>query len=87
MEHPQTGEAIKLSQLGLIVMYPDTVKFESGKAVLDFPPKWLEIPVDEPGFMTFIGEVNALLSGPLPARSLTCKWCQYQQAEEDLTGF
>ncbi|HKZ35114.1 MAG TPA: PD-(D/E)XK nuclease family protein [Patescibacteria group bacterium] len=87
LENPQTGEPLMVNQMGLIVMYPDTVKFENGRAILDFPPRFLEIPVDSDGFMNFIGEVNKLLTGPLPSKSLSCPWCQYQQIEEDLTEF
>lgn len=82
LENPKLGDPVKTTKLALLVFYPDTVSFENNSAKLDFPPKWLEVPIDEPGFFAFIKNIDKLLSGPLPAESKTCKWCQYRHVGE-----
>ena len=82
LEHPIRGKAVPVTQMGLIIMYPDKVKFIMGEAQLTFPPNWLEIPMDESGFIKFIQEVDELLAGPLPPETPTCKWCQYRHVNE-----
>lgn len=84
-EHPVSGSPKSISRMGLIVMYPDSAKFEDGKAYLDFPPKWLEIPVDTEAFNKFILDVSLLLEGPTPPESPSCKWCQYRHLGEKLS--
>ncbi len=79
LENPSFEKPVSISQLGLVIMYPDIVRFENGKAVVDFPPKWMEIPIDEKSFFSFAKEVDALLSGPTPPVSDSCKWCQYRK--------
>ena len=83
LENPANGESIKITRLGLLIFYPDTVTFENGLARLDFPPKWLEIECDEDGFLNFAKEVDKLLSGPLPAEDPNCKWCAYRHMGEE----
>jgi CRISPR/Cas system-associated exonuclease Cas4 (RecB family) len=85
LENPKTGKPIKTTKLGLLIFYPDTVSFENDIARLDFPPKWLEVPIDEEGFFTFMKDVDKLLAGPMPAESATCKWCQYRHVGETLS--
>lgn len=85
LENPANGNPIKITKLGLIIFYPDKVVFKNELAVLDFPPKWLEIPLDEEGFFAFAKEVEKLLSGPLPKESATCKWCQYRHAGDQFS--
>lgn len=85
LQNPKTGEPLKITRMGLLVFYPDTVTFEKGLARLDFPPKWLEVPIDEPGFLEFMRGINQLLSSPLPPESPTCKWCQYRHVGETLS--
>lgn len=82
LENPKEAEAYKITKIGLLIFYPDKVIFENGNAMLDFPPKWLEIPVDEAGFLSFAKTVNELLSGPEPKEGLACKWCIYRKAFE-----
>lgn len=84
LENPQTGEPVKITRLGLLLFYPDTVSFESGLAVLNFPPKWLEVPADEANFLSFMKDIDKLLSGSIPEESKTCKWCQYRHVGENL---
>ena len=78
LENPKEGEAYKITRIGLLIFYPDKVVFENGTALLDFPPKWLEVPADEEGFLAFAKEVDKLLKGPEPKPSETCKWCIYR---------
>lgn len=78
-ENPKSDEPIPISKMGLIVMYPDQTKFQDGRAILDFPPRWMEIPQDQELFKKFIAEVNELLEGPEPAESETCAWCKYRK--------
>lgn len=85
LENPAWGEKIKISKVGLLIFYPDTATFENNVARLDFPPKWLEIPSDDAGFVNFIKEIDGLLSGPLPAEDSNCKWCAYRHAGEKFT--
>lgn len=85
LENPKFGEPIKTTKLGLLIFYPDTVSFKDNIAKLDFPPRWLEVPIDMEGFQGFIKNIDTILSGPLPPESKTCKWCQYRHVGEILT--
>lgn len=84
LENPASGSLIKITKLGLLIFYPDDVSFEKGKALLHFPPKWLEVPIDEKGFLTFAEEIDNLLSGPTPKEGESCKWCQYRHLGDKL---
>jgi hypothetical protein len=79
MENPNYGKKINISQLALLIFYPNEVEFKDGKAIFSFPHRYLEVPLDEKGFFGFINKVNKLLLGPLPAPSENCKWCQYRK--------
>ena len=85
LENPKYGKAYKITKIGLLIFYPESVSFKDGEALLHFPPKWLEVPLDEKGFVTFIKEVNKLLDGETPSESKTCKWCQYRHVGETLS--
>ncbi len=52
--------------------------------MLSFPPKWLEVPIDDDNFHNFIKAVDILLSGPQPLVSETCKWCIYRKYFESI---
>lgn len=82
MENPKYDKPIKITQMGLIIMYPDQVKFESGRATLTFPPQWLEVPIDEHAFMNFMGEVNELITGLIPPENEDCQFCKYRHVNE-----
>lgn len=84
LENPANGEPIKLTRLGLLIFYPDTVSFEKGVARVNFPPKWLEVPIDDRGFLTFAKGVDKLLSGPMPEEGKECKWCKYRHLGDTL---
>lgn len=82
--HPARGEAKEITRLGLIIMYPDQVKFEDGNAFINFPPKWVEIDVNHEKFLDFINGVSALLEGPTPPENSDCQWCKYRHLGEAL---
>ncbi len=82
MENPKYEKPIRITQMGLIIMYPDQVKFESGHATLTFPPKWLEIPQDEQAFMSFMKEVDTLIAGPIQPEGEDCQFCKYRHVNE-----
>ena len=84
LEHPASGKPKPVTQMGLVVMYPDKAKFERGQAMLNFPPKWLSIPEDMPAFLKFMREINDLLTGPTPKESPACLWCKYRHVGEQL---
>lgn len=85
LEHPKAGSPVNISKIGLLIFYPDSVSFEDEVTKLIFPPKWMEIPIDEKGFFEFMKTVDQLLAGPLPDESETCKWCQYRHVGETIS--
>ena len=85
LENPKFGKPVQITRLGLLVFYPNEVKFENGTAYVAFPPEWLEVPLDQPGFVAFAREVDSLLTGVVPPEGNTCKWCQYRHLGETLT--
>jgi len=84
LENPAKGESIKITSLGLLIFYPDSVEFKSGTAYFDFAPKWLDVPINDKGFISFMKELDKLLSGPVPAESTECKWCQYRHRGDEI---
>jgi len=84
LEHPADDEPLKISKLALLIFYPEKANFDERGAVMDFPAKWLEIPIDDEGFTSFIKEIDRLLAGPAPAESDTCKLCHYRHQGEDI---
>ena len=64
LENPKEGQPIKISKLGLLIFYPDTVKFHDGVCEVSFPPKWLEIPVDEISFLNSSHRFSGLSAVP-----------------------
>lgn len=45
----------------------------------------MEIPIDNIGFLTFVKNIDKLLSGPMPEEGKDCKWCEYRHVGETLT--
>ena len=84
LENPADDVAIRITKIGLLVFYPDTVTFEDGEAIFHFPPKWLEVPIDDVGFLKFAKEVDDLLSDPVPKEGENCKWCEYRHLGDKL---
>ncbi len=81
-ENPSRGIPKEITKLGLVIMYPDKTKFENGKAVIDFPPQWLEVDIKKDSFLEFIGEINDLLEGEVPPENPNCSWCKYRHLGE-----
>lgn len=79
MENPKYDKPIKISRMGLLIFYPDTVAFENNTIDVNFPPKWMEIPMDDEKFISFIKEVDNLLSGPIPEKNPNCGFCKYNK--------
>lgn len=84
-EFPVRGESKNITKLGLVVMYPDQAKFENDRAIIDFPPQWLEIEIKRDTFIKFISEVNSLLEGLTPPENPNCQWCKYRHLGEQLS--
>lgn len=85
LENAEGQENIKVSKLALLIFYPESVKFGDVGAIMDFPAKWLEIPIDDKAFVLFMGEIDRLLAGPAPAESETCGLCKYRHLGEEIT--
>jgi CRISPR/Cas system-associated exonuclease Cas4 (RecB family) len=85
LENPVAGSPKQVSQMGLLIFYPDKVRFRKGGAEFVFPPTWLEVPIDQRVFFEFVKEVDRLLLGKAPKESPTCKWCQYRHVGEKLS--
>ena len=83
--HPLYGETKDISKLGLIIMYHDQVVFHDGHAHINFPPKWLEIPMENDKFIDFINKVSGLIEGPTPPENSNCQWCKYRHLGEQLS--
>lgn len=85
LENPAEGEAIKITRVDLLVFYPDTVEYRDNNAFLSFPPRWMEVPIDDTGFLSFAGGIDELLEGPMPAEGEMCQWCKYRHVGETLS--
>jgi len=66
-------------------MYPDQVVFHDGHAHINFPPKWLEIPMENDKFIDFINKVSGLIEGQTPPENSNCQWCKYRHLGEQLS--
>ena len=87
LENPASGDPVKITRLGLLVFYPDQVNFEKANANLIFPPSWLEVPIDDDGFLHFAKKIDTLISGPTPEESESCQWCKYRHLGDELTHY
>ena len=85
LENPQKGEKYKISKLALLIFYPEKAVYNDKGVVIDFPAKWLEIPIDEKGFLDFMKEVDSLLTGSAPKESDSCGLCKYRSKGEEIT--
>ncbi len=85
LENPASGEAIKVSQIALLIFYPDSVEFKKDSVKFEFPPIWMDVPVDDKGFLKFAREIESLLSGPPPAEGENCGWCGYRHKGEEIS--
>jgi CRISPR/Cas system-associated exonuclease Cas4 (RecB family) len=84
LENPAHGNPVKLSKLGLLIFYPEKAIFKGGEALVTFPPKWLEVPVEDKEFLKFAKEIDLLLEGSLPPEGKDCKWCKYRHVGDEI---
>lgn len=82
--NPAKGTPVKITKMGLLVLYPDSSVFEDEIVKITFPPKWLEITADNEGFLSFTKGIDKLLSGPAPEEGKKCKWCAYRHMGEEI---
>jgi len=82
LENPTKSEPIKISRTALLIFYPESVEFVDKTLKVHFPPKWLDIPLDDHAFLSFMTEIDELLSGPTPEEGETCEWCKYRHLGE-----
>lgn len=80
--HPVEGKIKNVTKLGLIILYPDKVRFENGHAHFNFPPTWMEVAINHDKFLEFLRGIEALLTGPLPPENPACQWCKYRHLGE-----
>ena len=68
-----------INKLGLLCFTPDQFKIKKNEntACLFGALKWLEIPVDDSGFLDFLGEIADLIAGDLPESGPDCTYCKY----------
>jgi len=79
LENPNSGIPKKITRPALLIFYPDKAIFKNNIVNLSFPHKWLEVPIDEYGFINLIEKIDKLLNLPLPKPNPKCKWCSYRQ--------
>jgi len=84
LENSSVGENYKISRLALLIFYPEKATFDARGAIIDFPAKWMEIPIDDQGFLNFAQEINNLLEGEPPFESDTCGLCKYRHDGESV---
>jgi hypothetical protein len=82
LEHPKSGNPLMVTKMGLILVYPDLVKYENNQAVVDFPATWVEIPQEMESFYEFMRQLDQLLTGPMPPENPECQWCKYRHQGE-----
>ena len=85
LENPASGEPKQITQMGLVLVYPDKVRYECDNAVVNFAPTWMEIPQEMESFGEFMHEIDDLLAGPMPSENPDCLWCAYRHLEEKLS--
>jgi hypothetical protein len=90
LEHPMPGQlkASPITHIGLLCFDPRKMQKTDGDGLgLLGPATWVEIPVDETAFLSFINDVLTLLSLPeSPEPAEKCGYCAYRDASR-VTGF
>ena len=83
LEHPAEGKFTlrPISKLGLLVVAPSDMQVDAqGRIAYLGDVSWLEIPLNEAGFVQFLGDVLTLLESPeLPPAGGKCAYCQYRE--------
>ncbi len=83
LEHPAPGRLgfSPISRLGLYVEAPHaTLMDETSQISFNFRSTWMEIPVDEKKFISYLSQVLALLELPEPPiPGENCDYCEYRR--------
>ncbi|MEX2013124.1 MAG: PD-(D/E)XK nuclease family protein [Candidatus Levyibacteriota bacterium] len=82
LENPAEGAPIKISQMGLISVTPESVDYKDGRMIFTADPKWHPIDEDMDSFFGLIKEISGVLNGELPKESETCTLCIYRKKFE-----
>ena len=78
LENPQMGTPLKISQMGVVSINPDSMKLEGGKVIFTTTPTWHPIEEDMDGFYALIKDISQVLSESDPASAPTCTLCIYR---------
>lgn len=79
LENPANGkEPIKISQMGVVSVNPESMELRDGKIVFTTLPTWHPIEENMEGFFGLIKEISTVLNGNLPEPSENCKLCRYR---------
>lgn len=82
LENAQEGDRIKrvpkVSQMGLLIISPESVEFKSTGIVFNTTPVWIPIKEDMDLFYTFIEGILKVITGKIPEENESCKWCVYR---------
>lgn len=80
LEHPAGGKKpVKISQMGLITISPESIENINGKFVFTAEPTWHPIEEDMESFFKLIKEISDVLKGDLPVPSEDCSYCKYRK--------
>jgi hypothetical protein len=89
LQHPAQGKMYlsPITRLGLLVYEPSHFGEQEGNVLpLTGSLTWVELPLDMPAFVQFLGTVIALLDQPEPPPAApTCGFCKYRE-ESRLLG-
>ncbi len=68
-----------ITRLGLLGFEPEAFKIKKFEnfARLDGKLDWMNIPVDNDGFMDFLGDIADLIAGDMPECGAECNFCNY----------
>ena len=84
LEHPATGPATAVSQLGLVCFCPRTYEAEEARAKLHGDLAWVEVARDDDVFLGFLTDVVTLLEcDQLPPPAAECPWCSWRSRPRD----
>ena len=85
LEHPAKGKPVKVAGLGLLCYSPDAFSVVAPSddspvtGRLDGSFVWIPVDYDEKRYLTFLGEVAAVLNGPAPAPTEGCLGCEVRR--------
>ncbi|WP_177224178.1 PD-(D/E)XK nuclease family protein [Thermoflavifilum thermophilum] len=83
--HPQNGQQRQISKIGLLFLYPNNLQDSQNSLSMSLTQHWIEILYDENDFLTFIHEVQDLLSSPkTPPPTKDCPYCKFVSETSNL---